>query len=122
MQIFVGVALALMYLMVCITVVLVVGVPAALVLGAVAAAAGALGALGLITSAYVGTADEQDLPADQGVAAHVLPGRPAAVEPAWRHYLSTQWSLDVRAAYDRVEGVQLEDVEQGPRRGRRRDG
>jgi hypothetical protein len=100
-----GTALAILYLALCMAVVLIVGVPAALVLGSVAAAVGAVGALALITSAFVGETEDRDLPADEGVAAHVLPGRPGPVEPAWRHYLSRQWSLDVRAAYNRVENA-----------------
>lgn len=105
MQAVVIVLLGILYLTACIAVVLVVGVPATLVLGPLAAAVGALGAVGLIASAYVGTAGEQDLPADDGVPEHVLPGHPAAVEPAWRHYLAHQWSLDAHGAHHRLDGA-----------------
>lgn len=101
MLLFLGLVL---YVTVCVAAVLTVTVPAVLVLGPAAAAAGAVGAWALIASAFteVGRAGDRELPVDDGVAPHVLDGQPAAVEPAWPHYLGAQWWRDAATAYRRV--------------------
>jgi Double-GTPase 2 len=99
----VGLGLVL-YVTLCVVALIAVTVPALLVLAPAAAAAGAVGAWVLIASAFTGVRADRQLPADEGVAPHVLGGEPAAVEPAWRHYLGAQWWRDADTAAERVRG------------------
>lgn len=103
MWVLVGLGMVL-YITLCVAALIAVTVPAVLVLTPAAAAAGAVGAWVLIASAFTGERADRQQPADDGVAPHVLDGQPAAVEPAWHHYLGAQWWRDADTAAARVRG------------------